>query len=131
MANNPMQDAFAKWKNSVETDVPICTDHYDCGSCAVYSDALAQAAFDAGAASERAASGEPNYRRMTTVLYRSLERLSIVIESCSKIGFEESKPTTNPVHGEIWMALNDAQKDAKLKLKHFHDSLAPHETETP
>ena len=60
-----------------------------------------------------------NYQRLSTSLYRSLERLSLSIEACSKIGFEESKPTTNATHGEIWMALNEAQKDAKLKLKHY------------
>ena len=58
-------------------------------------------------------------RILTVSLYRSLERLSIAIEGCGKIGFEESKPTTNEQHGQIWLELNDAQKDAKLKLKHY------------
>ena len=62
-------------------------------------------------------------RILTVSLYRSLERLSIAIEGCGKIGFEESKPTTNEQHGQIWLELNDAQKDAKLKLKHY--GLAP------
>ena len=57
--------------------------------------------------------------RLSTMLYRSLERLSIAIESCAKIGFEESKPTTNEQHAQVWIALNEAQKDAKLKLKHY------------
>ena len=58
-------------------------------------------------------------RILTVSLYRSLERLSIAIEGCGKIGFEESKPTTNEQHGQIWLELNDAQRDAKLKLKHY------------
>ena len=61
----------------------------------------------------------PHYKRLTTILYRSLERLSLAIENCAKIGFEESKPVTNEQHAVIWQYLNEAQKDAKLKLKHF------------
>ena len=60
--------------------------------------------------------------RLSTMLYRSLERLSIAIDSCARIGFEESKPTTNATHGQVWQDLNDAQKDAKFKLKHYRDA---------
>lgn len=64
-------------------------------------------------------SDEINYVRLSTMLYRSLERLSLAIEACGRIGFDESKPTTNQAHAEIWIDLNDAQMDAKLKLKHY------------
>jgi len=67
---------------------------------------------------------EVKYKHLTTVLYRSLERLSLAIEQCAKIGFEESKPTTNEMHGEIWIGLNEAQADAKLKLKLFQNIVA-------
>ena len=70
------------------------------------------------AAAPRAAGGQRE-TRLSTMLYRSLERLSIAIESCAKIGFQESSPTTNAHHASIWNDLNDAQKDAKLKLKHY------------
>ncbi len=66
-----------------------------------------------------AAGATTNYERLAVMLYRSLERLSLAIEACGRIGFEESKPTTNAAHGAIWIDLNDAQKDAKLKLKHY------------
>jgi hypothetical protein len=66
-----------------------------------------------------------DYKRLATMLYRSLDRLSLAIESCAKIGFEESKPTTNAAHGAIWDDLNAAQKDAKLKLLHYQKFVAP------
>jgi len=62
--------------------------------------------------------------RLATMLYRSLERLSLAIEGCAGIGFQESSPTQNAHHASIWRDLNDAQKDAKLKLKHYQ-SAAP------
>ena len=52
-------------------------------------------------------------------LYRSLERLHLSVKACAGIGFEESSPTTNAHHASIWNDLNEAQKDAELKLKHF------------
>jgi hypothetical protein len=67
---------------------------------------------------------QTNYSRLSAMLYRSLERLSLAIEACGKIGFEESKPITNAAHGEIWLDLNNAQKDAKLKLKHYAQFVA-------
>jgi hypothetical protein len=68
---------------------------------------------------ERDAAIAGNSSRLTAMLYRSLERLSLAIEACARIGFEESKPTTNEAHGMIWLGLNDAQRDAELKLKHY------------
>lgn len=66
--------------------------------------------------SSQPAAPEPSertdYKRLSVMLYRSLERLSIAIAECGRIGFEESK------HFDIWMDLNNAQADAKLKLKH-------------
>ena len=53
------------------------------------------------------------------MLYRSLERLSLAIEGCAKIGFEESNPIKDAHHADIWNGLNEAQKDAKLKLAHY------------
>jgi hypothetical protein len=57
--------------------------------------------------------------RLALMLYRSLERLSLAIERLGKIGFAvhaEGKPWE---HEQLWMDLNDAQKDAKLKIKHY------------
>lgn len=54
-----------------------------------------------------------------SMIYRSLQRLSLAIAECAGIGFEESSPTTNDHHASIWNDLNDAQKDAALKLKHY------------
>lgn len=65
---------------------------------------------------------EPHEIRMSVVLYRSLERLSTAIESCARIGFQESSPTKNEHHAAIWKDLNEAQKDAKLKLKMLNDT---------
>lgn len=62
---------------------------------------------------------EPDYKRWSIVLWRSLGRLSSAIEACARIGFEESSPTMNEHHASIWDDLNAAQKDAKLKLDHF------------
>jgi len=79
--------------------------------------------------------GEREEIRLSTKLYRSLERLSIAIESCAGIGFTESTPTTNETHASIWQDLNEAQKDAKLKLKAYKDAAltapkpAPEESE--
>jgi hypothetical protein len=68
-----------------------------------------------------------DYARLCNKLYRSLKRLSLAIEGCSSIGFEESSPTTNAHHASIWNDLNEAQRDAKLKLKHFSELVvAPH-----
>lgn len=61
----------------------------------------------------------PGEARLSAMLYRSLERISLSIEGCAKIGFQESKPTTNERHAQVWNDLNDAQADAKLKLKHY------------
>src|SRR5258708_3736724 len=36
-----------------------------------------------------------------------------------RIGFQDSSPTTNAHHASIWDDLNEAQKDAELKLKHY------------
>jgi hypothetical protein len=52
-------------------------------------------------------------------LYRSLQRLHLAVKECASIGFQESSPTTNEHHASIWNNLNDAQKDAELKLYHF------------
>lgn len=63
---------------------------------------------------------EPRFEsRLSVSLYRSLERLSIAIEACGRIGFEESTPTKNENHAQVWIFLNEAQADAKLKLKHY------------
>jgi hypothetical protein len=56
---------------------------------------------------------------ITAQLYRSLERLHLAVKACARIGFEESSPTTNAHHASIWNDLNEAQKDAELKLQHF------------
>lgn len=61
----------------------------------------------------------PGEARLSAMLYRSLERISLSIEGCAKIGFQENKPTTNERHAQVWNDLNDAQADAKLKLKHY------------
>ena len=60
-------------------------------------------------------------RRFALMLYRSLQRLHIAIKDCAKIGFEESSPTRNAHHYDVWMALNNAQADAALKIKAYED----------
>jgi len=81
---------------------------------------------------------QTDYARLSVMLYRSLERLSISIESCARIGFTESSPTTSEGDAMVWQDLNDAQKDAKLKLKHYQrfiddwDGITPaHAAEQP
>jgi hypothetical protein len=69
--------------------------------------------------------------RMSISLYRSLERLHLAVVACAAIGFEESSPTKNEHHASIWIDLNEAQKDAVLKLKHFvTDAPSPAREET-
>jgi len=62
-------------------------------------------------------------RRMAVALWRSLDRLHVAVKDCARIGFQESSPTTNATHTEIWNTLNAAQADAALKLKTFSQSL--------
>lgn len=57
--------------------------------------------------------------RWSTILWRSLDRLHHAIKEYASIGFEESSPTTNARHASIWLNLNEAQKDAALKLKAY------------
>lgn len=64
-----------------------------------------------------------DYRLAVRILYRTLERLSLAIEGCAKIGFEESSPTKNPQHFEVWNCLNDAQKAAKEKISDYHAAM--------
>ena len=59
------------------------------------------------------------YERLSVMLYRSLERLSIAIASCARIGFQESSPTKSEADAMVWQDLNDSQADAKLKLEHY------------
>jgi hypothetical protein len=54
-------------------------------------------------------------------LYRSLQRLHLAIKACAGIGFEESSPTRNAGHYAVWMDLNEAQKDAEVKLKGYEN----------
>ena len=63
--------------------------------------------------------GEPTTKILSSQLWRCLERLHLAVNACARIGFEESSPTTNDHHASIWNDLNEAQKDAELKLKHF------------
>ena len=70
-------------------------------------------------ASEQPTAAPISQNRLSAMLYRSLERLSLAIEQC-----EESKPTTKEHHASIWSYLNEAQKDAKLKLKHYANFVA-------
>lgn len=60
--------------------------------------------------------------RWSIMLARSLERLHLAIKECGRIGFQESTPTKNEHHASIWLNLNEAQKDAALKLKAFSDA---------
>ena len=71
------------------------------------------------AASEQPTAAPISQNRLSAMLYRSLERLSLAIEQCA-----ESKPTTKEHHASIWSYLNEAQKDAKLKLKHYANFVA-------
>jgi hypothetical protein len=52
-------------------------------------------------------------------MWRCLNRLHHAVIGCARIGFDESKPTTNAAHGAVWLDLNEAQKDAKFKLEMF------------
>jgi hypothetical protein len=54
--------------------------------------------------------------RWSIMLARSLRRLHEAIKECARIGFEESSPTRNAHHASVWLNLNEAQKDAALKL---------------
>lgn len=58
--------------------------------------------------------------RMAVNLMRSLQRLHLAVKGCARIGFQESSPTTNANHASIWNDLNDAQRDAEIKLKGWH-----------
>lgn len=60
-------------------------------------------------------------KMLTAQLYRSLERLHLAVIGCGEIGFEESSPVDNAHHASVWNDLNEAQKDAALKLKHFKE----------
>ena len=66
---------------------------------------------------------EQTCQHMVTVLWRSLNRLHHAVKECARIGFQESSPTGDARHFAIWTDLNDAQKDAELKLKHFSAGL--------
>lgn len=70
-------------------------------------------------------------RRMTVALWRSLDRLHLAVKDCARIGFQESSPTTNATHAEIWNTLNAAQADAALKLKAFSQGLPLEPKEQP
>lgn len=63
------------------------------------------------------------------MLWRSLDRLHRAVKDCARIGFQESSPTTNASHAAVWNYLNEAQKDAALKLDAYSklsgDSSAP------
>jgi len=72
-------------------------------------------------------SNEQLSRRWAVTLWRSLDRLYRAVKDCARIGFQESSPTTNAHHADIWNALNEAQKDAALKLDVFSRGL-PDET---
>lgn len=60
-----------------------------------------------------------NEQRWSVILARSLERLHLAVTECASIGFEESTPTKNEHHAAIWLNLNAAQRDARLKLRAF------------
>jgi hypothetical protein len=64
-------------------------------------------------------------RILVSMLYRCLARLHLAVKGCAAIGFQESSPTTNEHHASIWNDLNEAQKDAELKLKHYLTPAAP------
>lgn len=68
-------------------------------------------------------SNERLSRRWAVTLWRSLDRLHRAIKDCGRIGFQESSPITNAHHADIWNALNEAQKDAALKLDVFSKGL--------
>ena len=65
--------------------------------------------------------------RWETILWRSLNRLHYAVIDCAHIGFQESSPTTNADHAEVWNNLNAAQKDAALKLETYSKTKAPAE----
>lgn len=73
-------------------------------------------------------SNERLSRRWSVTLWRSLSRLHLAVKECARIGFEESSPTTNAHHADVWNALNDAQKDAAVKLECFTKAGSPDET---
>jgi hypothetical protein len=60
--------------------------------------------------------------RWSIMLARSLTRLHEAIKECGRIGFQESSPTKNAHHASIWLNLNEAQKDAALKIKAYSDA---------
>jgi hypothetical protein len=68
---------------------------------------------------------QPNSRILVSMLYRCLARLHLAVKGCAAIGFQESSPTTNAHHASIWNDLNEAQKDAELKLKHYLTPATP------
>lgn len=66
--------------------------------------------------------------RMAINLKRSLQRLHLAVKDCARIGFQESSPTTNAHHASIWNDLNEAQKDAEVKLKGYELYALAHPT---
>lgn len=87
-----------------------------------------------GWACRKAALTSKNETRWSVMLWRSLDRLHRAVKGCARIGFQESSPTTNASHAEVWNYLNEAQSDAALKLDAYSklsgDSSAP-ETSAP
>jgi hypothetical protein len=73
----------------------------------------------------------PTCQHMVTVLWRSLNRLHLAVKECARISFQASSPTTSQGHFVIWRDLNDAQKDAALKLKEFERGLPVETAVTP